>query len=104
MILHRVHGSNSYLENVYVWENEAETGKFIGMINGKDRAGTTVDFEFCVNPVSHTLVFEHASGSNWSTGSYVSVQIGGVTIARHFVDRLGLDSIVVYRKRKWWFI
>lgn len=97
MTLHRVHGSNTYLENVYIWENEPETGKFVGMINGKNRAGTTVNYEFCVNPVSHTLVFEHVSGTSWSTNSYVYVQMGGASLARHFIDRLGIDSIVVYR-------
>lgn len=98
MTLHRVHGQNTYLENIYIWENQPNSGRFVGMINGKNKAGTTVDYEFCVNAVPHTFVFEHASGSYWSTGSYVAIQNGGVTLAQHFVDRLGIDSIVVYRR------
>ena len=97
MTLHRVHGANSYYENVYVWENEVGEGKFVGMINGKSLASTTKDYKFCVSAAPHTILLEHANTAEWGTGSYVEIQIGGVAIAQGFVDRLGIDRFEVYR-------
>ena len=67
------------------------------MISGKNRASTTVDFEFCINAGKHTVVFEHSGDSAWGTNSYLLIQNGGVDIARHFLDRLGRDTITIYR-------
>lgn len=97
MTLHRVHGANSYYENVYVWENEVGEGKFVGMINGKSLASTTKDYKFCVSAAPHTILLEHANTAEWGTDSYVEIQIGGVAIAQGFVDRLGIDRFEVYR-------
>lgn len=97
MTLHRVHGANSYYENVYVWENEVGEGKFVGMINGKNLASTTKDYKFCVSAAPHTILLEHANTAEWGTDSYVEIQIGGVAIAQGFVDRLGIDRFEVYR-------
>ena len=97
MTLHRVHGTNCYYGNVYVWENEVGEGKFVGMINGKNMASSTKDYQFCVSAAPHTILLEQSSTAAWGTDSYVEIQIGGVTIAKGFVDRLGIDRFEVYR-------
>lgn len=98
MTLHRVYGASSQYENVYIWQDAVGTGKFIGMINGKNLDSTTKDYDFCVSAMPHTILLEHGNTLAWGSGSYVDIQIGGVTIAQGFVDRLGLDRLEVYRR------
>ena len=97
MTIHRIHQQNTYLENVQIWEGNAVTGKYVGMISGKNMAGTTHDYEFCVEPTVHTLLLDHYSSSGWGSGSYFQVLVGNVVIMEATLDRLGLGAFKVYR-------
>lgn len=97
MVLHRVHFPNAYHESVQVWEGPIYTGKHVGVINGKDMAGKTYDYEFCVNPSVHTLLMGDSDNSGWTSGSYFDVRAGGVPVAHTLLDSLNLGSLTVYR-------
>lgn len=82
MIIHRVHRSNTYLENVQIWKGDAITGEYVGLISGKNMAGTTQNYEFCVDPAVHTLLLDHAHNQGWGQGSYFKIRVGGVTLMK----------------------
>lgn len=97
MVLHRVYGSSATYENVQIWEGDIYTGRFVGVINGRNMNQVTHDYEFCVNAGVHTLLLDQVSKAGWATGSYVDVQVDGVTIAHGILDRLETGILTVYR-------
>ena len=97
MIIHRVHRSNTYLENVQIWKGDAITGEYVGLISGKNMAGTTQNYEFCVDPAVHTLLLDHAYNQGWGQGSYFKIRVGGVTLMKGTLSRLSYTSFKVYR-------
>ena len=102
MVLHRVYGSSATYENVQIWEGDIYTGRFVGVINGRNMNQVTYDYEFCVNAGVHTLLLDQVSKAGWATGSYVDVQVDGVTIAHGILDRLETGILPVYREFHLW--
>lgn len=98
MTIHRIYASNSYRENIQIWNGPIYTGKHVGLISGKDQAGKTIDYNFCVEPSVHTLLMGHSESAGWTSGSYFDVQVGGAQIAHALLDRLNLESLTVYRE------
>ena len=102
MVLHLVYGSSATYENVQIWEGDIYTGRFVGVINGRNMNQVTYDYEFCVNAGVHTLLLDQVSKAGWATGSYVDVQVDGVTIAHGILDRLETGILTVYREFHLW--
>ena len=98
MTIHRIHQQNTFRENVQIWEGDAVTGKYVGLISGKNMAGTTKDYEFCVEPAVHTLLLDHYTSAGWGSGSYFQILVGGVEIMEGTLDRLSLGAFKLYRQ------
>ena len=97
MIIHRIHRSNTYLENVQIWKGDAITGEYVGLISGKNMAGTTQDYEFCVDPAVYTLLLDHANNQGWGQGSYFQIMVDDVVLMKGTLSRLSYTSFKVYR-------
>ena len=73
----RTYGSWGYEESMYIYEGATTTGTYVYSLLGS--AGAK-DEEVCFSPGLHTIQMKDTYGDGWSTGSFLYLYVGGVSL------------------------
>ncbi|KAK8807039.1 hypothetical protein WA158_003798 [Blastocystis sp. Blastoise] len=83
----RTYADTSREERLKIYEGSYADGNLLYTIDGNNMANMIKTYEYCLNPVMHTLIATDGGNSGWTIGSSVTISIDGITILEDTLER-----------------
>ncbi|KAK8809860.1 hypothetical protein WA158_000803 [Blastocystis sp. Blastoise] len=92
----RKYGGTAREERLKIYEGPYSEGNLVAVIDGNNMANMLKSYEYCLKPMMHSLIGTDGGNSGWSSGSTLTVSIGGVTILYDTLERGSFTEWTIY--------